>query len=551
MSMRLIGFAFLALLGASDHAAAQERAVVEPAQRAAEPASPATPAPATVERPATRKSGTVIAEPNAQPAAPPRLVEEKPVSAKRRLSIGGRELAYTATLASMLLKSDEPKDGAAQGEKPRARVVFTSYTLDDAKPADRPIIFAWNGGPGSASFYLHVGFMGPKRAILTDDGRSPPPPGGLVTNDETLLRFADLVFIDPVGTGFSRVAPGEKSDRFYDTAADVEQVADLVQDYVTRNGRWESPKFLAGESYGAMRLAKAANVLQRNRGMLLNGLIVISGAMNYQVLSLVPGNDTPYPLFLPSYAAAAWYHKKVTPAHQGKPLRQFLDEVETFARGDYQSMLFKGALATPEERASVRKRLADMTGLSETYLDEAALRPKPGAFFKQLLRAERKIIGRYDSRITAAEPDPTAATFAPFDPTDAQIVGPYRTAIEMVWRDEIGYRGDSTYNLSAPSRGQWNFDAKNRYLDGMPDLQQAMLYNGSLKLFVAEGYFDLATAYAGVDYLLDHMIDPDGSIKTRTSVKRYGGGHMLYTVTSERQALSSDLGAFISSAVKR
>ena len=482
------------------------------------------------------------------PEAP--VNERKPIEAKRKITIAGQEIAYTATLGEIILRSSEHRGETAEDAKQTARISYISYTLDGASLKDRPVIFAWNGGPGSASIWLHVGLLGPKRAILTDDGRAPPLPGGIVPNEETLLRYADIVLIDPVGTGFSRALKGEKLSQFFGYNADVSSVGEFVREYVTRHGRWASPKYLLGESYGGARVAGLSDFLQSRLGMSLNGVIVVSGAINYQTILFQPGNDLPYGLFLPSYAATAWYHKRVAPIHRARPLADFLAEVEAYAAGEYQSVLFKGTTLKPAEREAAVAKLAAYTGLSPAVIDEANLRINAFLFFRELLRAEGKLIGRYDGRYTT-DANPNAQPFIGFDPSVAELQSAYRTALELILKEEIGVKAEMPLPAYETGSGQalvlWDFGAKNRFFDSTNDLQRAMIFNPQLKLFVAEGYYDLATAYRTVDYTLEHFADGRQRLKDRIVVKRYEAGHMMYSVTSIRKALARDLGAFITS----
>lgn len=476
------------------------------------------------------------------------VTERKPIEAKRKITVAGQEFAYTATLGEIVLKSHEHKGDTAEDAKPTARLSYISYTLDGASLKDRPIIFAWNGGPGSSSIWLHVGMIGPKRAPLSDDGRAPPPPGGLVPNEETLLRYADIVLIDPVGTGFSRALKGEKLSQFFGYNADVSSVGEFIREYVTRHGRWVSPKYLLGESYGGARVAGLSDFLQSRLGMSLNGVIVVSGAINYQTILFQPGNDLPYGLFLPSYAATAWYHKRVAPIHRARPLTDFLAEVEAYAAGEYQSLLFKGTALKPAEREAAVAKLAEYTGIAPAVVDEANLRIGAGLFFRELLRSEGKLIGRFDGRYTS-DANPYAQPFIGFDPSVAELQAAYRTALELVLKEEIGVKPEMPLPSYETGSGQalvlWDFGAKNRFFDSSQDLQRAMIFNPQLKLFVAEGYFDLATAYRTVDYTLEHFADGRRRLKDRIVVKRYEAGHMMYAVASIRKSLSRDIGDFI------
>jgi carboxypeptidase C (cathepsin A) len=285
--------------------------------------------------------------------------------------------------------------------------------------------------------------------------------------------------------------------------------------------------------------------------MSLNGVIVISGAINYQTIMFQPGNDLPYGLFLPSYAATAWHHKKVAPIHRARPLADFLAEVEAFAAGEYQSVLFKGTAMKPAEREAAAAKIAEYTGLSAGLIEEVNLRISAGVFFRELLRADGRFVGRFDGRYTS-NANPNAQPFIGFDPSVAELQSAYRTALELVLKEEIGIKSDVALPTYETGSGQalvlWDFGAKNRFFDSSNDLQRAMIFNPQLRLFVAEGYFDLATPYRSVDYTIEHFADARGRLKDRISVKRYEAGHMMYAVASIRKALARDIGAFIASS---
>jgi carboxypeptidase C (cathepsin A) len=319
-----------------------------------------------------------------------RQPEEKLVVTHHRAHIGGREVAYTATTGTMLLRAD---DG-----KVRASIYFTAYTRDGVSDLGRrPITFAYNGGPGSASAWLHMGAFGPRRVVLDDEGWAPPPPYQIADNNESLLDVTDLVFIDPVSTGFSRPAPGENANNFHGVREDIESVGDFVRDYIARFERWSSPKFLAGESYGTTRSAGLSRYLQEKLNVYLNGIVLVSSILNFETARFDVGNDLPYPLFLPTYTATAWYHKKLPADLQGD-LQKTLAEAERFAAGEYTLALMRGNDLSAAERHAVAEKLSRYTGLSAAFLEAENLRPPIFEFTKELLRSERLTVGRLDSR---------------------------------------------------------------------------------------------------------------------------------------------------------
>ena len=276
------------------------------------------------------------------------------VTSKHKIRINGENIAYTVSCGTVVLKEDNEKDGSREADKPRATMFFIAYTRDGVKdPVKRPLTFSFNGGPGSSSVWLHLGVLGPKRVKLDSEGNAPPPPYQLVDNEYSLLGETDLVFIDPVGTGYSRMLEGEKVKEFHSYQRDLDSVGEFIRLYTSRNQRWASPKFLAGESYGTTRAAGLSSLLQEKYGMYLNGLMLFSTALDFSTFRFMNGHDLAHVLFLPTYAATAWYHKKLDKRLQGKTLRALLDEVESFAEGEYNSALFQGDKLTPAKRDAI------------------------------------------------------------------------------------------------------------------------------------------------------------------------------------------------------
>ena len=469
--------------------------------------------------------------------------EEPPVVTKHELKLaGGRTLRYSVTTGLMPLKND-----AGDVE---ARVFFMAYTLDrSGGPETRPLMFSFNGGPGSSSVWLHLGALGPKRVKMREDGAMPQPPYQLVDNDHTWLDETDLVFIDPVGTGYSRPAKPELGRKFWGVQGDIESVGEFIRLYLTRHERWGSPLFLVGESYGTTRAAGLAGHLV-DRGIAFNGILLVSSILNFQTARFTQGNDLPYPLFLPTYAATAWYHKKLPADLQSKPLGDFLREVTAFAGGDYPSALTKGDRLSPAERQEIAKRLARYTGLSETYVDEADLRIEIQRFCKELLRRERHTVGRLDSRFKGT--DESGVSERPeFDPSMTAIRPPYTAAFNDYVRRGLGYKSDTVYHILGGGIGTpWDFGSGNGFADTSDALRSAFAKNPDMKVFVASGYYDLATPYFATEYTLTHM-GLDAAQRARVSTSYYEAGHMMYIHERELARLKQDVAKFLATALAR
>lgn len=484
----------------------------------------------------------VSAPQQAKDAAPVRTGEqsgeEKPVVTRHELSANGKPLRYTVTAGTLPITS-------ATGEA-EAHIFFVAYTVDNGgKAARRPLLFAFNGGPGSSSVWLHLGAMGPRRVKLPDDGSMPPPPYQLVDNTDTWLDQADLVFIDPVGTGFSRAAKPDQAGKFFSLKGDIDSVGEFIRLYLTRYGRWSSPLFLVGESYGTTRAAGLANHLFEH-GIAFNGIILVSTVLNYSTISFAPGNDLPYVLFLPTYTATAWLHKRLSP-DSGRDLPAALGEVERWATTDYLQALARGDRLSPAERQETIKRLARYTGLDERYIDNSNLRIEAPRFSAELLRGEKKTVGRFDSRLTGA--DLFAAAEGPdYDPSLAAVRPPFTAVFNDYVRSELGYKADREYYILGGGIGHWDWGANNAFADTGEALRTAFAKNPHMKLFVASGTFDLATPYLATDYTLNHLgLDPIA--RQNITAVRYDAGHMLYTDARSRARLKRDVAAFIRSTL--
>jgi carboxypeptidase C (cathepsin A) len=479
--------------------------------------------------------------------------QDQLVTTEHRLTLDGKEIAYTVTTGTLVLKEESEKTGdkagEAEGEKPRATVFFVAYTLKDVDDsAQRPITFSFNGGPGSASVWLHLGALGPRRVVMDDLGQLPPPPYRLTDNAYSLLDRTDLVFIDPMLTGYSRPVAGEKAKDFLNFKKDIESVGDFIRLYTTRYQRWLSPKFLIGESYGTTRAAGLSGYLQERHGLYLNGIMLVSSILDFGTAEAHPGNDLPYILYLPTYAATAWYHQRLD-AQLQKDLLGLLEEVEAFAQDEYTTALMKGAALTAKERTQIIKRLARYTGLSADYLDRVNLRIEIMRFTKELLRDQRRTVGRLDSRFTGIDRDSGGEMFE-HDPSMSAIIGPYTAIFYDYVRRELGFESDLPYEvLNFKANEQWSFaQHENRYVEVAETLRKALAINPHLKIFVANGYYDLATPYFATEYTFNHLsLDP--SLQPNISLGYYEAGHMMYIHLPSLAKLKQDLAAFIQSAL--
>ena len=456
------------------------------------------------------------------------------------IRVGDETVRYTARAGTIILKNDD-------GE-PRASFFHVAYTKDGADPATRPVIFTFNGGPGSSSVWLHMGAFGPKRVAYKDDeGHAAPPPYRMVDNEGTLLDVADLVFLDPVTTGFSRAIPISDAKKFHGFEADVESIGEVIRLWTTRHARWSSPKFLAGESYGTTRAAGLAGWLH-DQGFYLNGVMLISSILNFGTARFDSGNDLAYILFLPTYTATAWYHERLPAELQNGTLERAVAESEAFALGEYTTVLMKGDRATDAERRGVVEKLARLTGLTPRYIESTNLRIDIHRFDKELLRDERRTVGRLDSRFIGIDRD-AAGEDPEKDPSYAAIYGPY-TAVMNDWvRRGLKFETDLPYEILTGKVRPWSFERhQNRYLDVSETLRAAMAQNPDLKVWVANGYYDLATPFAATHYTFARMqIDP--TLRGNVTMTYYAGGHMMYIDRAAHRKMREDAVAFIRGAV--
>jgi len=465
--------------------------------------------------------------------------EEPPVVTHHEIHVAGKALKYTVTTGMMPIRN-------AKGET-EAHIFFMAYTLDAAGDASRrPLMFSFNGGPGSASVWLHLGAVGPKRVVMLPDGQMPAPPFHLVDNEYTWLDQTDLVFIDPVGTGYSRPEKPELGKKFWGLRGDIESVGEFIRMYLTRYERWTSPLFLVGESYGTTRAAGLSGYLIE-RGIAFNGIVLVSSILNFETADFAKGNDLPYILYLPSYAATAWYHHKLAPDLQSD-LAKTLKEVEAWSATSYAEALAKGDRLAADQRQAVIDHLARYTGLGKRFIDDSDLRVEIFAFTKELLRDQKRTVGRIDSRFKGI--DLTAAGATPeYDPSIAAIRPPYTTTFNNYVRSELGYKTDLEYYILGEGIHEpWDWGRREGFPDTADDLRQAFAKNPYMKLFVASGHFDLATPYFATEYTLSHMgLDP--SLRHNIETGEYEAGHMIYLDTSQLEKLKRDVSGFISGAL--
>lgn len=464
--------------------------------------------------------------------------EEKVSRTPHVLRLDGRDLQYTATAGTVPIRLDDGKVAA--------RMFFVAYSKDGAEARTRPIAFLFNGGPGSASVWLHMGSFGPKIAKMADEGFQPAPPYDLVDNPHSLLGVTDLVFVDAIDTGYSRPMPGVDSRQFHGQDGDIRAFGEFVAEYLRLYNRYPSPKFLIGESYGSIRAAGLAFELQSRHGIELSGVALLSALLTYQTLSPAPNNDIAWAVMIQTYAATAWYHKKLPAELQRKTIKQVVDEARAFALGEYLTALARGNALSDADRAAMADKLARYTGLSAQFILRANLRVDSGRFRKELLRDQRLVVGRLDSRFTALDAD-AAGERQEFDPSNVALAGPYVATFRDYVRNTLKWESDLHYPTSGNVR-PWTY-VQNSYMDMTDALRQTMAKNPFLKVFAICGYYDMATYVGGIEFNLSHMAY-DRQIVDRVSYGYYEGGHMMYIRPSAHAALTRDTAAFIKSAIR-
>jgi len=489
--------------------------------------------------------------PGAPPGAPPETPQrpqaagqyetasataDEPSETRHVLRLDGRDIAYTATAGTLPIRLDDGKVAA--------RMFFVAYTKDGEDARKRPIAFLYNGGPGSATIWLHMGSFAPKRAKMAEEGFQPAPPFELADNEHSLIDVADLVFVDAIDTGYSRVMAGVDNNQFHGQDGDIRAFGEFISGYLGAYSRWPSPKFLIGESYGTIRSAGLSQELQSRHGIELNGIVLVSALLTYQTLSPAPDNDIAWAVQIQTFAATAWYHKKLPPDMQQKPLKQVVDEARAFALGEYMLALTKGHTLTDTERQAMAEKLARFTGLSPKYILSANLRVDSARFRKELLRDRRLVVGRLDGRFTALDAD-AAGERQEFDPSNTALQGPYVALFQDYVKNQLKWKSDLHYYPSGNVR-PWTY-VQNRYMDTTDQLRLTMARNPYLKVLLVCGYYDMATYVGGAEFNFTHLAY-DRQITDRVSYAYYEGGHMMYIRPSAHAELKKDTAAFIRAA---
>lgn len=481
---------------------------------------------------AAQESKAPATAPVPETAAP--VAEKPPVVTAHEIRLNGTILKYHVTVGKLPIQTDT---GELQGE-----IFYIAYTLDGpAAGAERALTFSFNGGPGSASVWLHLGMLGPRRVAMLADGGMPPPPFELVDNEYSWLDLTDLVFIDPVGTGFSRPATPEKGKEFWGLEQDIKTVGEFIRLYLTRSERWSSPLYLIGESYGTTRAAGLSGYLVDRSGIAFNGVILVSSVLNFQTISFAEGNDLPYALYLPTYAATAWYHRKLAPELQADLIRT-VEEAKSWALDRYWLALSKGSALPPEERRAIARGLARYTGLSEDFVERANLRVDDERFRKELLREDGLTVGRLDSRFVGMDKDAAGERFE-FDPSMAAIRPPYTAAFNDYVRKDLGYESDLNYWILGGGVPSWDFGSRGEFPDTSHDLRDAMLRNAYMKVFVASGYYDMATPMFGTEYTLTHLGIP-AELGRNIQTEYFEAGHMMYIHEGSLAKMKTDITSF-------
>jgi carboxypeptidase C (cathepsin A) len=501
-------------------------------EKAAPPiATPVAPSPAVT--PAPARTATTVEAPKADAAAASEVVPQI-VRTLHSGNFGGQRMRYSATIGETIVKN---KDGV-----PEVAVVTTAY-IREPRDANRPITFLFNGGPGSGTVWLMMGAFGPKRVAIPSDARDDgAPPYPILDNPDSILDATDIVFIDPPGTGFSHLIGKADPKDYYGVTQDAKLVAEVIRRWLNDNGRWNSPKYLGGESYGTTRSAAVANQLMNVtfNDVALNGILLISTVLDFAAGSEAAGNELVYVTNLPSMAATALYHGKT----QGPPVPEFVEQARQWAIGPYASALLKGQKLPAEERAAIRRQLAHFTGLSERYLEQADLRVTPGRFYKELLRDRGLTVGRLDSRYTGKDFD-NAGENPDNDPSFYGIDAGYTAAVNWWERQGLGFKTDREYQSIGNIGRDWDWRLggrdDNAYMNVAPYLGQALRENSGLRIFVGQGWYDFATPFFAAEYALSRT----GIPQDRIEYHYYDAGHMMYVRDEDRRKLSADVRAFI------
>ena len=482
------------------------------------------------QQPTPAPTASSSSQPTEEHAGP---AEEKISQTSHTTRIDGREIKYTATTGTLPIRLDNGQVAA--------RMFFVAYTKDGEDSKTRPVSFLYNGGPGAATIWLHMGSFAPRHVQMADDGFQPAPPYRLVDNENSILDATDLVFIDAISTGYSRTAPGVSSQQFHGQSGDLRAFGEFINTYLTTYSRWPSPKYLIGESYGTIRSAGLSEEIQSRHGIELNGIVLVSSLLTYQTLSPAPSNDVAYAANIETFTADAWFHKRLPADLQAMTIKQVVDQSRTFAWGDYLPALTKGNTLTDAEKNAMAQKLARFTGLPAQFILNANLRVTADRFRKELLRDKRLAVGRLDGRYTSIDAD-AAGEREEFDISNSALQGPYTAMFQDYVKNELKWETDLHYPTSGNVR-PWTY-VQNGYMDMTEPLRSAMTHNPFLKVFVAIGYYDMATIMGGAEFNFTHLAY-DKQVTDRVSYGYYEAGHMIYTRPSEHRKLRNDVVKFI------
>ena len=474
-------------------------------------------------------AGSVCAEDKKDEA---KLEQKEPVSRDGSVTIAGAQIDYTVTTGELNLKNDK---GEAQ-----ASIFHVSYIKKDVKDVGtRPVLFAFNGGPGSSAVWLHLGALGPKIIPTSADGtKALKPPVTVVGNPQSILDVADLVFVDPVATGLSRPEDKNKSKQFFGVNGDLDSMSDFIRRWVTQHKRWSSPKFILGESYGSLRAAGLSDKLQKRYGMHLNGVILLSGLLDYRTLSPSPGNDLSYSIFLPSFAATAHHHGKIKGDRE-----TIVKDAKEFATTTYRTALHRGQTLDDASKQKIAAKLSEFTSLDPQWIIDNHLRISPTKFRKQLLKSEGKVLGRFDARVAWDAID-SSSDYPDYDPSYSVVHGPISTAMLDYLGRDLGWKDERVYEILTGKVHPWNWNANNSYVNLSGSIASALKHNPKLRVLVQCGHTDLATPANGILYSINHLMLPKAQ---RANIKTvwYDAGHMFYLNQTDLEKMRKDLVSFI------